>query len=152
MADKVSSSQQPINLAPWVLFTCPATLPGTINYFLERIRSSDRPFICIKEIPKQKYRYTVDFDLLVGLRNGSYMGFTEQGAAKIKLIMTSHRHKTGISFCAGSCYVYARYLSLEDAVEVANALDALVGVSGIWEQVYGDILTNQSPQPRQLPL
>ena len=72
--DKISSSQQqPINLSPWVLNTSPATLPGTINHFLERIRSSDRPFICIKEVPTRKYRYMVEFDLLVGLRNGSYI-------------------------------------------------------------------------------
>ena len=128
---------QPINLSPWVLFTSSATKPGVISHFLEKVRSSNRPFTRILEIPKRKYRYTVEFDLLEGLLDGKSMGFTAQGAAQVESIMKSKQHKTNCVFCARNCYAYAHYLSLEDSVEVANALERLVGVSGMWEKVYG---------------
>ncbi len=77
---------QPINLSPWVLFTNSATKPGVISDFLEKVRSSNRPFTRILEIPKRKYQYTVEFDLLEGLLDGKSIGFTAQGAAQVESI------------------------------------------------------------------
>lgn len=134
---KLVSPIQPINLSPWVLFTNSATIPGVVSLFLEKVRSSNRPLTRILEVPERKYRYTVQFDLLEGLLDGRFMGFTAQGIARVESIMKSKQHKTYCVFCAGNCYAYAHYLNLEDAVEVANALEKLSEVSGMWEKVHG---------------
>ena len=76
----------------------------------------------------------MEFDLLEGLLDGKSMGFTAQGAAQVESIMKSKQHKTDCIFWKNNCYAYASYLSLEDSVEVANALERLVGVSGMWEK------------------
>lgn len=130
---------QPINLSPWVLFTSSATKPGVISDFLEKVRSSNRPFTRILEIPKRKYRYTVEFDLYEGLviPDNRVMGLTTQGIEKVESIMRSKPCETYCVFAKGGCYVYARYLTLEDAVEVANALQEVAGGSGMWEDKYG---------------
>ena len=83
--------------------------------------------------PRYKYRYVVECDLLEGLLHGYNMGFTRQGIAEVERIIASKQHKTYCTFCAGNCYAYARYLSLEDAVEVANALAALADMGGMWD-------------------
>ena len=130
---KTSVLKRPDNLDRWVLLTHPATPPGTVRDFLKKTRAADRPFIRINYYPRYKYRYIVECDLLEGLLHGYNMGFTMQGIAEVERIITSLQHKTVCTFCAGNCYAYALYLSLEDAVEVANALAALADMGGMWD-------------------
>lgn len=130
---KTSVLKRPDNLSSWVLLTHPATPPGTVRDFLKKTRAAERPFIRINYYPRYKYRYVVECDLLEGLLHGYNMGFTRQGIAEVERIIASKQHKTNCTFCAGNCYAYARYLSLEDAVEVANALAALADMGGMWD-------------------
>ena len=130
---KTSVLKRPDNLSSWVLLTHPATPPGTVRDFLKKTRAADRPFIRINYYKRYKYRYIVECDLLEGLLHGYNMGFTMQGIAEVERIIASLQHKTYCTFCAGNCYAYARYLSLEDAVEVANALAVLADMGGMWD-------------------
>ena len=130
---KTSVLKRPDNLSSWVLLTHPATPPGTVSNFLKKTRAADRPFIRINYYPRYKYRFIVECDLLEGLLHGYNMGFTMHGIAEVERIITSLQHKTSCTFCAGNCYASARYLSLENAVEVANALAALADYGGMWD-------------------
>ncbi|MBD2772541.1 hypothetical protein [Iningainema tapete] len=121
------------NLSEWVLFTDASTQPLTVKSFLSKVRTADRPFIRIYVYPRKKYRYCVECDLLEGLKVGNNIGFTELGITKVEQIMTCFPHKTQVLFRAGNCYVYARYLNLEDAICVANSLAALAEVGGMWD-------------------
>ncbi len=129
---KTSVLKRPDNLSSWVLLTHPATPTGTVRDFLQKTRAADRPFIRINYYPRYKYRYVVECDLLEGLLHDYNIGFTRQGIAEVERSIKSLQHKTSCTFCAGNCYAYARYLSLEDAVEVANALAALADYGGMW--------------------
>lgn len=130
---KTSVLKRPSHLDRWVLLTHPATPTGTVTHFLDLTRRHDRPFIRINYYPRYKYRYIVECDLLEGLRHGYKMGFTIAGIAQVERIIASKQHKTNCTFHPGNCYAYARYLSLEDAVEVANALAALADYGGMWD-------------------
>lgn len=117
-----------------MFFTHPATPTVTVKDFLKKIRAADRPLVRIQVLLRYKYRYSVECDLLEGFKDGANIGFTRQGIAQVERIITSKQHKSSCLFWTGNCFAYARYLSLEDAVEVANALAALADYSGMWDR------------------
>jgi hypothetical protein len=110
-------------------------LPGeqTGKAYLNKVRSADRPFIRMSVNSRQKYRYYVDCDLLEGLKVGHNIGFTERGMNEVERIMTGFPHKTNVLFHVGNCFVYARYLNLDDAIKVANLLAVLADTGGMWD-------------------
>ncbi|MEC4814601.1 MAG: hypothetical protein SAK29_15190 [Scytonema sp. PMC 1069.18] len=130
---KTCTLKRPANLSDWVLFVNALTSERTGEAYLNKVRTADRPFIRMSVNSRQKYRYHVDCDLLEGLTVGHNIGFTERGMNEVERIMTGFPHKTNVLFHVGNCYVYACYLNLSDAIQVANSLALLADTGGMWD-------------------
>lgn len=130
------SFKRPANLSKWVFIgkegTFSQMLGGDLAY-IRKVRAANRPVISIVVRPRGKYRFLVAIDLLEGFRNREHgYVFTDLGRKHLHQIMTSRTHLSPCHFLGVNVCTYASYLSLEDAVDVANALAALAEHPDIW--------------------
>jgi hypothetical protein len=123
-------------LSDLVLFECPKMLSTGRLEFLKFIRSNEYPLITVTQCNPKKYQFCVCIDLFEGFSSSDkHMCFTTYGIKQVEQIITSKVHKTICTFENHSNLIYARYLSLDDAVKIANKLVDLSDIADIWESV-----------------
>lgn len=128
---RVSNKTRPTELSEWVFFDQGQKINwmvGSTQEFSHKVKSNMRPMIYIHYLGGgRRYPYEVAIDLVEGFSTSCYQ-FTEEAANRVIDIFTNGRkYKSTCYFSRehfGRFY-YARYATVQDAVEVANGLAAL---------------------------
>lgn len=117
--------RRPPTLSEWCLFGQNKTfcaLGGTAPAYMDKIRKTDRPVICITDLGRGKWRWLLELDVVEGFRSNN-MTTTCEGQKAIKPWFSSKVYRSPRHFyCLGPNYYSARFNSLDYVVEAANAL------------------------------
>ncbi len=127
-----SKTRRPRKLSKWVYFGQQSKLSRGENLlggnasYIQLVRRENRPVIYLHELGKQKYRWQVGFDLVEGFER-SYVKLTPEYSHYVYEVL---REPESVKKGYGSVgdiqsFGFARYSSLEEAIEVANKLAEL---------------------------